>query len=85
MPSLSRLATECRKCQYVGTCNHKRMQAEAYMMPLTTDNAQSAAMPVMRETMNINVGGILTSVYKDDIERQIQKELFKDRFSMFGA
>lgn len=85
MPSLTRLATKCSKCPYVDACNHKRMQAEAYMMPLTADNMKSAAMPAMRETMTINIGGVMTSVYKDDIEKQIQKELFKDRFSMFGA
>lgn len=85
MPSLTRLATKCSKCPYVDTCSHKRMQAEAYITPLSNENMQSAAMPAMRETMTINIGGVMTSVYKDDIEKQIQKELFKDRFLMFGA
>nr|DAF05985.1 MAG TPA: hypothetical protein [Caudoviricetes sp.] len=35
--------------------------------------------------MQINVGGVIQIVYKDDIEKAIERELFKDRFMQFGA
>ena len=44
-----------------------------------------ASQPLMRETKAINVGGVLTTVYKDDIEREIYKAL-REPFSLnFGA
>ena len=33
--SISRLSEKCRKCPYVKTCNHKEMEALAYLMPAT--------------------------------------------------
>lgn len=35
--------------------------------------------------MQINVGGVIQIVYKDDIEKAIERELFNDRFMYFGA
>lgn len=47
----------------------------AYLEPAKADNTQSATAPVLRETMRINVGGVMTTVYKDEIEREIYKAL----------
>lgn len=93
MGSISRMAMMCIGCPKVGTCNHKRMEALAYLeQPNISMNAgqqiaESLAMPLMRETMKINDGhGNMVMVYKDDIQKQISEQLFKDRFNMmFGA
>ena len=93
MGSISRLATMCIGCPKIGTCNRKRMEALAYVeYPNISENitqniALSAAMPLMRETMKINDGtGNMIMVYKDDIKKQIEQQLFKDRFNlMYGA
>nr|DAV06056.1 MAG TPA: hypothetical protein [Bacteriophage sp.] len=50
-----------------------------------TSIAEKASQPILRETMTINVGGVLTTAYKDDIEREIYKAL-REPFSLnFGA
>lgn len=47
--------------------------------------AEKASQPILRETMTINVGGVLATAYKDDIEREIYKAL-REPFSLnFGA
>lgn len=61
------------------------MEALAYLEPAKADNTQSAAAPVLRETMQINVGGVMTSVYKDDIEREIYKALREPFMLNYGA
>lgn len=45
---LSRLAEACRACQYVGTCDHKRMEALGYLPTPKIDavNAQAAEIKV---------------------------------------
>lgn len=35
----------------------------------------SAAAPLLRKTMKINVGGNVVTVYKDDIEKELYKHL----------
>ena len=55
---LSRLAEVCRKCPYVDTCDHKRMEAIGYLsMPkIEAVNAQ---------VMEIKVNDIPSSSLKD--------------------
>lgn len=82
---LSRLSAKCRACPYRDKCNHKEMEALAYLEPVKADNMQLAAAPVLRETMQINVGGVMTSVYKDEIEREIYKALREPFMLNYGA
>ena len=82
---LSKLSEKCRKCPKRDKCNHKKMEAMAYLRPCGKTAGEKASQPIVRETMQINVGGILQTVYKDDIAKAIERELFKDRFIHFGA
>lgn len=82
---LSRLATKCRACPYRDKCSHKVMEALACLEPVKADNMQSVAAPVLRETMQINVGGVMTTVYKDEIEREIYKALREPFMLNYGA
>ncbi len=91
MGTLSRMSKKCRECPFRDKCDKKRMEGEAYYgeqhLAEATKNgiAESAAAPVLRETMEINIGGIVTSVYKDDIEKELYKA-FREPFLMnYGA
>lgn len=85
MGILRRLAQQCRECPFVDKCNSKRFEAEGYLEPVAQNVRMDVAMPVARETMQIVVDGVLTTVYKDDIKKQIEQHLFKDRFLRNGA
>ena len=83
--ALKRLAKQCRECPFVDECNRKRMQAEGYLEPVAQNVRMNVTMPIARETMQTVVDGVLTTVYKDDIQKQIEQHLFKDRFLRNGA
>ena len=46
--SLSKLAEECKKCKYVDTCEHKRMEAVGFL----------PGEPTLEETMKLPKGNI---------------------------
>lgn len=90
--SLSRLSEKCKKCPKVDSCDHKRMEAYAYLkmpkisMDVSQSVSQSLAMPLARETMLINDGhGNMVQVYKDDIEKQIYKGIYEHLGLNYGA
>ena len=61
------------------------MQAEGYLEPVAQNASMDVVMPIARETMQIVIDGVLTTVYKDDIQKQIEQHLFKDRFLRNGV
>mgnify|MGYP001054538061 FL=1 len=77
---LSKLAAGCRACPYVDTCGHKRMEAVGFL-PLF----QSAAQPLLRETMEIRVYGKPVTVYVDEIEKQLTREFYAHLGLQYGA
>ena len=77
---LSKLAAGCRACPYVDTCGHKRMEAVGFL-PLF----QSADQPLLRETMEIRVDGKPVTVYVDEIEKQLTRELYAHLGPQYGA
>jgi len=88
---LSRLAAGCQVCPYVDTCDHKRMEALGFLPepPLLASASQpaaeSAAQPVLRETMEIRVEGKPVIVYKDEIEKQLTQGLYAHLGLQYGA
>lgn len=87
---LSRLAEKCRKCPFVEKCNHKQMEALEYlpdpiMAPTAESSATDLVQPVLRETMTIMVNGIPTTVYKDEIEKELYKHLYSGLGLQFGG
>ena len=92
MGSLSKLSEKCKKCPNVDECNHKKMELCAYIEPtnisanISKNAPQSLAMPLLRETMTINDGrGNMVNVYKDDIAKQINKNLSINGCLNYGA
>lgn len=78
---LSRLSEECRKCPFVEKCKHKRMETLGYLPEPLIANAgvpsvAELTQPILRETVNTIVNGEVVKVYKDEIEKQLYKELY---------
>lgn len=91
MGAISKMAKKCQKCQDRDKCDYKKMRACAYIdEPQIVRGAGisagvSAAAPALRETMQVNVGGVMTAVYKDEIEKEIYKALHKRFMLNCGA
>lgn len=87
---LSRLSEQCRKCPFKDNCKNKRMEALGYLSePIIAEaGALSAAeltQPILRETVNMIVDGKVVKVYKDEIEKQLYKELYSHFDFQFGG
>lgn len=82
---LSRLSKKCRSCPFVETCEHKQMEALAYISEAAQVASVDTAAPVLRETITIYIQGNPTVVYKDEIEREIYKNLHVGLGLQFGG
>lgn len=91
MGTISQMAEKCQKCPDRDKCNHKRMEMCAYFdepqiaMSAGVGAGVSAAAPALHETMQINVCGVMTTVYKDEIEKEIYKALRESFMLNFGV
>ena len=86
MGALTRLSEKCSKCPFVDKCDKKKMEAHAYYdEPMDIEAGKEAGMnavqPVLRETMQMNIGGVMTTVYKDEIEKELYKA-FREPFML---
>lgn len=87
---LSRLAEQCRKCPFKDNCKNKRMEALGYLPePIVNEAGASSAaeltQPILRETVNTIIDGKVVKVYKDEIEKQLYKELYSHLGLHFGG
>lgn len=87
---LSRLAEQCRKCPFKDNCKNKRMEALGYLPePILAEASVSSAaeltQPILRETVNTIIDGKIVKVYKDEIEKQLYKELYSHLGLQFGG
>lgn len=79
---LSRLAEQCRKCPFKDNCKNKRIEALGYLPePIVAELTQ----PILRETVNTIIDGKVVKVYKDEIEKQLYKELYSHLGLQFGG
>lgn len=91
MGTISQMAEKCQKCPDRDKCDHKRMEMCAYFdepqiaMSAGIEAGVSAAVPALRETIQINVGGVMTAAYKDEIEKEIYKALRESFMLNYGA
>jgi len=76
---LSKLSEKCRKCKYVDTCNHKRMEALAYFSEAANTAGLNAAAPIIRphdyRDIKINANTTVT-IDLEDLKRDINKQLY---------
>lgn len=88
--ALARLAKQCRECPFVETCEHKELEALGYLpesimadvkAPVTTD----IAAPILRETVSRVVDGKVVTMYKDELEKILYKDLYSHLGLQFGG
>lgn len=79
--ALARLTKQCHECPFVETCEHKKMEALGYLpepimadvkVPVTSD----IAAPILRETVSRVVDGKVVTMYKDELEKILYKDLY---------
>lgn len=85
---LSKLASACQTCPFIETCEHKVMEAVGYL-PSSQSASEKASMPItsplLRETIEIRVDGTQLTVYKDEIEKELYKQLYAGIGLQFGV
>lgn len=88
--ALARLTKQCRGCPFVETCEHKKMEALGYLpepimadakAPVTAD----IAAPILRETVSRVVDGKVVTMYKDELEKILYKDLYSHLGLQFGG
>ena len=75
------LRKDCEKCSERDACFSGHAVGVALAQPILSDLAQ----PVLREATQINVGGVLTSTYKDEIEKEFYKASHEPFILRHGA
>lgn len=88
--ALARLAKQCRECPFVETCEYKKMEAVGYLPdPIMADvKAQvtaDIAAPILRETVSRVIDGKVVTMYKDELEKIIYKDLYSHLGLQFGG
>lgn len=75
------LKKDCEICSERGACFSVHAVGVGFLQPIL----ESAEAPVLRETMQINVVGVMTTAYRDEIEKEIYKA-FREPFMLnYGA
>lgn len=72
--ALARLTKQCRECPFVETCEHKKMEALGYLPE-----------PILRETVSRVVDGKVVTMYKDELEKILYKDLYSHLGLQFGG
>ena len=88
--ALVRLAKQCRECPFVKTCEHKKLEAMGYLPePIMTDViapvTADIAAPILREIVSRVVDGKVVTMYKDELEKIIYKDLYSHLGLQYGG
>lgn len=75
------LKKDCETCSERDACFSGHAVGVAVAQPIL----ESAAASALRETMQINVGGVMTTVYRDEIEKEIYRALHEPLMLNYGA
>lgn len=81
---LSRLSAKCRACPLMEKCDHKRLEAEAYLEPSVATSAvyplvEGLVEPVMikHDYRNVKVAeNTVITIDLEELKRQMEKELY---------
>lgn len=94
---LSKLSTKCQKCPYVLTCEHKEMEALAYINPYESSTLPHAEETAIENRINAVQLNLVKHGYRDitigesttvtidleDLKKQIEKSFYKSAGLMF--
>lgn len=88
--ALSRLAKQCRECPFVETCEHKKLEAVGCLPDPIMADAKTAVTaditaPILRETVSRVVDGKVVTMYKDELEKILYKDLYSHLGLQFGG
>lgn len=87
--ALARLAKQCRECPFVETCEHKELEAVGYLPdPIMADAKAAVAditAPILREPVSRVVDGKIVTMYKDELEKILYKDLYSHLGLQFGG
>lgn len=81
---LTRLSAKCRACPFVEKCDHKRLEAEAYLEPSVAASAayplvEGLVEPVMIEhdyrSVKVAENTVIT-IDLEELKRQMEKEFY---------
>ena len=75
------LKKDCETCSERDDCFSSHAVGVAMAEPIL----QSSAASALRETMQINVGGVMTTAYRDEIEKEIYRALHEPLMLNYGA
>ena len=79
---LTKLARQCRECPFAKTCKHKKLEAMEYLPnPIMADTKAQ----VLRETVSRVVDGKVVTMYKDELEEILYKDLYSHLGLQFGG
>lgn len=78
--ALARLTKQCHECPFVETCEHIGYLPEPIMADVKVPVTADIAAPILRETVSRVVDGKVVTMYKDELE----KILYKDLYSHLG-
>lgn len=81
----SKLATFCKKCPYLDTCDHKMMEEVGYLQPTSDQLSAPIAENIARETKTICINGQQETVYVDEIKKELYKHLYAGLYMQFGT
>ena len=87
---MKKLASKCRKCPYVLTCDHKQMEAIG-VLPLSQSAAESSTAPLMQEMAvkhdyrDIKIGENTTvTIDLEDLKKKLVEDFYKGVFNLGG-
>ena len=88
--ALVRLAKQCRECTFFKTCENKKLEAIGYLPePIMTDVkapvTADIAAPILREIVSRVVDGKVVTMYKDELEKIIYKDLYSHLGLQYGG
>ena len=77
---LSRLSAKCRACPFVEKCDHKEMEALAYLEPVAASPVAEMVQPmaVKHDYRDIKIGENTTiTIDVEELKRQMERNLYK--------
>lgn len=95
MGRLRRMLPDCRSCEFHKTCNEKLMVGELERPLVATSSAEATAdltapLAVKHDYRDVKIGENTTVTIdvedlKKQLQRNIEKELFPERFFLYGG
>ncbi len=80
MSGLTRMAKMCRECSYKDKCKNKRLEKEAYLLPVEAPVIEDMASPVLKahSYRDIKVAENMTiTVDVEELKERMRKDIYR--------